>query len=121
MALNVEKYHKRILEEKARIEADRQRIRDDEGIGDQVGELANLDNNHPADQGTETFEKSKDMALIAILDSQLVQIRDALSRIDAGTYGACERCGKPIPEARLNALPFATLCVEDQEYVERAQ
>jgi RNA polymerase-binding transcription factor DksA len=121
MALNVEKYRKRILEEKARIEADRQRIRDDEGIGDQVGELANLDNNHPADQGTETFEKSKDMALLSILDAQLVQIREALARIDAGTYGTCERCGKPIPEARLNALPFATLCVEDQEFVERSQ
>ena len=121
MALNVEKYRKRVLEEQARLEADRQRIRDDEGIGDQVGELANLDNNHPADQGTETFEKSKDMALLAILDAQLAQIRDALARMDAGTYGTCERCGKPIPEARLNAVPFATLCVEDQEYVERAQ
>jgi RNA polymerase-binding transcription factor DksA len=121
MALNVEKYRKRVLEEKARLEADRQRIRDDEGIGNQVGELANLDNNHPADQGTETFEKSKDMALLAIIDAQLAQIRDALDRMDAGTYGKCERCGKDIPEARLNAVPFATLCVEDQEYIERAQ
>jgi DnaK suppressor protein len=121
MALNMEKYRKRILEEQARLEADRQRIRDDEGIGGEVGELGNLDNNHPADQGTETFEKSKDMALLAILDGQLTQIRDALARLDAGTYGTCERCGKPIPEARLNAVPYATLCIEDQEYVERAQ
>ena len=121
MALNVEKFRKRVLDEKARLEVDRQNIRDNQGIGGEVGELGNLDNNHPADQGTETYEKEKDMALLAILDGQLAQIRDALARMDAGTYGKCERCGKDIPEARLNAVPYTTLCVEDQEYVERAQ
>lgn len=121
MTLNLEKYRKRILEEKARVEMERENIRGDQGIGDAVGDLANLDNNHPADQGTETYEKEKDMALISMLDTQLTQIRDAVARIDAGTYGTCERCGKPIPEARLNTVPFATLCVEDQEYIERTQ
>jgi DnaK suppressor protein len=121
MALNVEKFRKLVLEEKVRLEGEKQTIRDNQGIGGEVGELGNLDNNHPADQGTETYEKEKDMALLAILDAQLAQMREALARMDEGTYGKCERCGKDIPEARLNAVPYATLCVEDQEYVERSQ
>jgi len=39
------------------------------------------------------------------------QVRAALERIEAGTYGQCEECGRKIPDARLNALPFAALCV----------
>ena len=49
---------------------------------------------------------------------QLDQVNDALARLDTGDYGVCESCGDPIGEARLEAVPFATLCIgcaEDRE------
>jgi RNA polymerase-binding protein DksA len=50
---------------------------------------------------------------------QLAQIETALSRIREGTYGICDACGEHIPEPRLNAVPWATLCVRDQETADR--
>ena len=50
---------------------------------------------------------------------ELAQIENALERIREGTYGLCEVTGKPIPMARLQALPYATLCIEAQREVER--
>ena len=43
------------------------------------------------------------------------KIDRALKRIDAGTYGICERCGKPIEKARLKALPYVDLCIKDAQ------
>lgn len=43
---------------------------------------------------------------------EIRQIRDALARLDAGTYGTCQRCGEPIQERRLRALPYTAICVE---------
>jgi RNA polymerase-binding protein DksA len=121
MAIDVEKYRTRILEEKARLEADRARLVDTEGMSDSAGELAESDVNHPGDVGTEMFERGKDMALSANIDGLLGQIDEALAKMDAGTYGTCDRCGKPIPHARLEAIPYATLCVDCQDYVENTQ
>jgi RNA polymerase-binding protein DksA len=45
----------------------------------------------------------------------LNQVNEALARIDEGTYGFCKSCGNPIGEARLEALPYATLCIDDAE------
>lgn len=50
---------------------------------------------------------------------QLQQIDAALARIDGGTYGACAVCGQEIPKARLDAVPWAILCVRDQEIADR--
>src|SRR5207244_5301830 len=122
MAIDLEKYRKRLLNERARLEADRANIRGPGGSDqDQVADLSDYDPNHPGDRGSETFQRTKDMALRANLDAQLNMIQGALARIDAGTYGTCERCGKPIPVARLDAVPYATLCIEDQEHIENAQ
>jgi len=49
------------------------------------------------------------------------QIREALERLDTGKYGICERCGKEINARRLAALPYVTLCIEDQEIVDRVR
>ena len=121
MAIDVEKYRKRLLADKARLEADRVNVRGNGSDQDQVGDLTDYDPNHPGDRGSETFQRSKDMALVANIDAQLNLIQGALARMDAGTYGTCERCGKTIPAARLDAVPFASLCVEDQERIENTQ
>jgi DnaK suppressor protein len=52
-------------------------------------------------------------------DHVLVEIDSALARIEEGTYGVCSACGGPIGEERLEAVPYATLCIEDKRAVER--
>ena len=57
---------------------------------------------------------------LAELESrELAQVDEALSRMSKGTYGICEATGKPIPLARLQALPYATLCIEAQRELEK--
>ncbi|HEU5319096.1 MAG TPA: TraR/DksA C4-type zinc finger protein [Chloroflexota bacterium] len=67
---------------------------------------------HQADDATEVFEREKEMGLELSLQAHLSQVEHALSRIEAGTYGECESCGKPIAKARLDAMPEATLCID---------
>ena len=119
--VNVEKMRQRILEEKARLEHDREQLRGVDGASAEVGEVTDFDMNHPADSGTETFERTKDLALRANVGGMLSQIEEALAKIDAGTYGTCDRCGQAIAPARLEALPYATLCVDCQDRVENTQ
>ncbi len=59
-------------------------------------------------------------AMFASLENQLEQVREALIRLDEGTYGNCENCGEPILPARLQAMPQATLCINCQEKLERS-
>jgi DnaK suppressor protein len=61
--------------------------------------------------GTANVDRELDLVLSAQARAAIDEIDRALEKIDAGTYGACERCGQPIPEARLEALPHAALCV----------
>src|SRR5260221_11628312 len=83
-----------------------------------VQELATYDQ-HLADQGTETFERERDLSVLQRVEAQLREVDDALARLDAGTYGRCEICGKEIGEARLEAMPAARYCLEDQARAER--
>ena len=68
-----------------------------------------------ADSGTATFERERDLSLENNIRDLLEKIGKALVRLDDGTYGICERCGKPIEKARLNALPYANLCIKDKQ------
>ena len=72
-----------------------------------------------ADAGTKAFEREHELALTQHARGLLEQGERALARIDAGTYGVCESCGKPIGKARLLAFPRATLCVECKQREER--
>ncbi len=74
-----------------------------------------------ADAGTATFEREKDLSLVNNLQDLMQRIDKALARIDEGSYGLCERCGKPIEKARLKALPYASLCLKDKQAEERAR
>jgi DnaK suppressor protein len=60
---------------------------------------------------TLNVERERDLALSAQARGLVDEIDRALAKMDAGTYGVCERCGQPIPKARLKALPYAALCV----------
>jgi DnaK suppressor protein len=113
---------------RARLEEERQRLLgvradllgDAETTGDaaSVGELADYDQ-HPGDVGTEVFEHEKNVSILEQVNAQLSDIDAAFDRVDKGTYGNCEACGRPIEPARLEERPFARFCLEDQQRVER--
>jgi DnaK suppressor protein len=67
---------------------------------------------HMADVAADYFETEFTVALTETKDETLNQIEEALERMEAGIYGTCSDCGKEIPRARLNAIPYATRCVK---------
>jgi RNA polymerase-binding protein DksA len=69
----------------------------------------------PADAGTATFEREKDLSIENNVRDLLRKIDGALKRMDDGTYGICARGGHPIEKARLKALPYADLCIKDAQ------
>lgn len=74
-----------------------------------------------ADTGSKNITREHEMALASNAREMLLQTERALERLDAGTYGLCENCGKPIGKARMQAFPRATLCVECKQKQERRQ
>lgn len=84
-----------------------------EGVShrDTVGELSAYDN-HPADLGTELYEREKDFALEEHADSELDKVEDALAAIEDGSYGTCKVCGNDIPFERLEVVPSTLYCVD---------
>jgi len=90
----------------------------DQSESDSVGELSSYDQ-HQADLGTETFEREKDLSILEQVEAELADVEHALRRLDEGTYGMCEVCGKPIPEERLEAMPATRFCLEHQAQAER--
>jgi len=78
----------------------------DEEQASQSGDLTHY-NQHPADQGSELFEREKDLAILEGLEVDLAEIEAALQRLDEGRYGVDEVTGEPIDPERLEALPAA--------------
>lgn len=74
-----------------------------------------------ADAGTATFERERDLSLVNNLRDLMERIDKALGKIEEGTYGLCDRCGKPIEKLRLKALPYANLCIKDKQAEERVR
>jgi DnaK suppressor protein len=79
-----------------------------------LGELSDADQ-HPADTGTETFNRERDAGTLESIAGELGDVEAALERLEAGSYGICEACGRAIPPERLDALPATRFCVEDAE------
>src|SRR4051812_22234707 len=76
---------------------------------------------HQADAGSDAYDKDFALSLLSQEQDALYEIEEALKRIENGTYGVCKMSGKPIPAARLEALPFARLTVECQAEFERTR
>lgn len=74
---------------------------------------------HQADAGSDAYDRDFALNILSQEQDALLKIDDALKRIELGTYGICEMSGKPIPKARLEAIPFARYTVECQQEVER--
>ncbi len=87
-------------------------------VGENTAELSAYDN-HPADLGSETFERQKDLGLKLDAGFFIGEIDDALERIEKGSYGKCARCGTPIAEGRLEAVPWTRYCLGCKEEEEK--
>jgi RNA polymerase-binding transcription factor DksA len=74
-------------------------------------ELADYDQ-HPADSGSDTFEREQDLSILDGLEAELAEIEAAIARVDGGTYGVDEVTGEPIDPARLEAVPQARTNVD---------
>jgi len=85
---------------------------------DSLQELSSYDQ-HQADVATETFDREKDISILDQVEGELAEIEHALQRLDDGSYGTCEACGKPIGDDRLEAMPATRFCVDDQAEAER--
>ena len=87
-------------------------------LGDETEELSFQDN-HLGDVATVTFDREMASTLEENSTHVLSAINAALARLDQGTYGTCETCGSPIAPERLEAIPWATQCIECKRRDER--
>jgi RNA polymerase-binding transcription factor DksA len=104
---------RRLEAEKSRVSGLIHEVRAELDGEDESGEaeLADYDQ-HPADSGTDTFEREKDLSILDGLEAELAEIEAAIGRIDNGTYGIDELTGAPIDPARLEAVPEARTNVD---------
>jgi DnaK suppressor protein len=106
----------RLVDERAELQVQLQTIEETSFAASQSdlsGEVSFDEEN--ADAGTFTFERERDLSIENNVRDLLGKIDRALARMDAGTYGICSRCGKPIEKTRLKALPYVDLCIKDAQ------
>jgi DnaK suppressor protein len=107
-------YKERLLGLRARLRGDVSQMADaalNQRRSDANGDLSSMPI-HMADMGTDNFEQEFTLSLMESEGEALEQIESALERIEEGTYGQCEECGGRIPKKRLDAIPYASMCVK---------
>ena len=121
-ALDVEHFRTLLLEKREAVTAalDNLQRENSRSLEEETGELVSGSaDQHLADTATETVEREIGSTLEEHDERLLVAIDEALQRIEDGIYGKCVNCGAPIPEERLEAMPWATLCIECKRREER--
>ncbi|MFD7628444.1 TraR/DksA family transcriptional regulator [Streptomyces sp. NPDC059851] len=113
-----------VAEARTELETEAERLRDEllaseEAITGLMRDSGDGAGDDQADTGTKNITRESEMALAANAREMLEQTERALERLDAGTYGLCESCGRPIGKARMQAFPRATLCVDCKQKQER--
>ncbi|TMK32745.1 MAG: hypothetical protein E6G32_14440 [Actinobacteria bacterium] len=111
--IDTDRFRDVLLQERQRVKAAIDNLHEENpgSIGDETGEDAVYDN-HLADTATVTYDRELDYTLEENSEHVLAEIEAALKRIDDGTYGVCTNCGEPIAVERLEARPWATLCID---------
>ncbi len=119
-ATGIDRFREALVEERQRVAAAIENLHDEHpgSMAEDSGEDAVFDN-HLADTATETYDRELDYTLEENSEHVLADIDAALKRIETGTYGTCTSCGKDIGEERLEARPWATLCIGCQRERER--
>ncbi len=119
MILNKEELHAPLLAERDRLRQELASLNQQESeITNRVASESAGYGNHLADDATDTFEHQKLLSLRNSVERRLQAVEDALARFARGEYGLCERCGAEIDLARLEAIPYTTLCLRCQRIQE---
>lgn len=118
--LDLERFRHVLEAERERLQHAREAVHHEGSLLEETGDLAIGSGDHIADSASETYMRELDEGLEENADHLLGEIESALSRIGDGTYGLCARCGKPIATERLEAVPYATLCIDDKRAQEGA-
>jgi DnaK suppressor protein len=121
MAIDTDHFRTALLEERERVERALANLRDDHPgmLDEEVEEIAAGSDNHLAETATATLGREIDYTLEENSGEVLHQIDAALKRIDAGTYGTCSSCRSEIAPERLEAYPWASLCIDCKRSTER--
>lgn len=106
---------RKLVERRQQLREDMHRLRGD-AISDSPGERGETTGfpMHLADAATEAFDQARDLALAEQQGEEIQQIDRAIDRLEAGTYGVCDECGRPIGKDRLLAIPHAQFCYDCQ-------
>jgi DnaK suppressor protein len=117
--VDVDRFRRQLQDERARVVSALDNLRrENSGSMEDEAEESSV-GNHMADTASVTVDREIDYSLEENEERVLAAIDAALARIENGTYGLCERCGKVIEEQRLEAIPYATLCIDDKRRDER--
>ncbi len=116
--LDLERYRRALEGERERLQHARDAVHHDGSLLEETGDLAIGSGDHIADSASETFMRELDGGLEENADHILTEIEAALARIEDGSYGTCATCGKEIGAERLDAVPYATLCIDDKRALE---
>jgi RNA polymerase-binding protein DksA len=114
-SVDAELFRARLLEERSRVEHARG---ENHGSVEENSEDGTIDN-HLGDAASVTFDREMDYSLEENSGNVLAAIDGALKRIEEGTFGTCARCGKMIAAERLEAMPYATKCIDCKRLEER--
>ncbi|HZC28103.1 MAG TPA: TraR/DksA family transcriptional regulator [Gaiellaceae bacterium] len=113
--IDTERFRETLTQERRRVQAALDNLHEENpgSITDETGEDAVYDN-HLADTATVTYDRELDYTLEENAEHMLAEIDAALQRIEDGSFGRCTNCGNEIAPARLEARPWATLCIDCQ-------
>jgi RNA polymerase-binding protein DksA len=116
--VDTDRFRTLLLEEREKVERALGNLQD-ENPGSIEDEEEETFDNHLGDAATITFDRELDSTLEENSGRMLAAIDEALKRLEEGTFGTCARCGQPIAEARLEAMPYATKCIDCKRLEER--
>ncbi|HVS84815.1 MAG TPA: TraR/DksA C4-type zinc finger protein [Gaiellaceae bacterium] len=120
--IDTQRFREALEEERARIERTLEALRGDHAgtLDDEVEEVAGTTDNHLGETASATVNREIDYSLGENAEDVLARIDAALKRIGDGTYGICTACGREIAPERLEATPWASLCIDDARRLEGA-
>jgi DnaK suppressor protein len=121
MSIDTQRFQTELLQERERVQAAIANLRESHpgSLDDEVEEISAGSDNHIGDSATATLGREIDYTLGENSEQVLAEINTALRRIDEGTYGTCAVCGNAIAPERLEAYPWASLCIDDARRAER--
>ena len=121
MSIDIEHFRTLLEEERGRVQSAIKNLSDEHpgSVEDETDDLATASDNHMGDLASVTVNREIDYSLGENSEQVLADIDAALKRIDDGSYGTCTTCGKEIGEERLEAMPWAALCIDDARDAER--